>query len=62
MERFEATERDASRWWAIVALAAAMVAMAFGRFTYPVLLPAIEADLLGSYTLAGFLGTANLTA
>jgi predicted MFS family arabinose efflux permease len=38
------------------------VAQAFGRFTYPVLLPAIQDDLLGSYAAAGFLGTLNLFA
>lgn len=38
------------------------VAQGFGRFTYPLLLPAIDADLLHSYALAGFVGTANLTA
>lgn len=41
---------------------AATVAIAFGRFTYPVLLPAIKADLLDSYSIAGLLGTANLAA
>ena len=46
----------------MLSVLAAMVAMAFGRFTYPVVLPAMEADLLDSYTLAGFLGTVNLTA
>lgn len=43
-------------------MAASMVAQAFGRFAYAVLLPAINDDLLDSYTLAGFLGTANLVA
>jgi MFS family permease len=38
------------------------VAQGFGRFTYPLVLPAIESDLLHSYSLAGWLGTANLTA
>lgn len=38
------------------------VAQGFGRFTYPLVLPAIERDLLHSYAVAGWLGTANLTA
>jgi len=38
------------------------VAQGFGRFTYPLVLPAIDRDLLHSYSLAGWLGTANLTA
>ena len=42
--------------------AASMVAQGFGRFTYPVLLNAINDDVLGSYTKAGFLGTASLLA
>lgn len=46
---------------ALVVLAVG-VAHGFGRFTYPLVLPAIERDLLHSYALAGWLGTANLTA
>ena len=46
---------------ALVALASG-VAQAFGRFTYAVLLPAIDRDLLGSYALAGLIGTANVAA
>lgn len=42
--------------------AASGVAQAFGRFTYPVLLPAIDRDLLGSYAVAGLVGTANVAA
>lgn len=38
------------------------VAQGFGRFTYPLLLPAIDADVLHSFALAGFLGTANMAA
>ena len=38
------------------------VAQGFGRFTYPLVLPAIDRDLLHSYSLAGWLGTANLAA
>lgn len=40
----------------------AIVAQAFGRFTYSVLLPAIRDDLDHSNTVAGFLGTANVSA
>lgn len=46
---------------ALVVLAVG-VAQGFGRFTYPLLLPAIDRDLLHSYSLAGWLGTANLAA
>ena len=46
---------------ALVALASA-VAQSFGRFTYALLLPAIDRDLLGSYAVAGLLGTANVGA
>jgi MFS family permease len=38
------------------------VAQGFGRFTYALVLPAIERDLLHSYALAGWFGTANLAA
>lgn len=38
------------------------VAQAFGRFSYAVLLPAIDRDLLNSYALAGLVGTANVAA
>jgi predicted MFS family arabinose efflux permease len=44
-----------------VALACA-VAQAFGRFSYALLLPAIDRDLLGSYALAGLLATLNVAA
>ncbi len=46
---------------ALVALASG-VAQAFGRFSYAILLPAIDRDLLGSYALAGLVGTANVGA
>lgn len=45
----------------VVALAA-LVAQAFGRFSYALLLPAVQKDLAISYTLAGTLGTSNLIA
>ncbi len=53
-----------ARGWIAVALVAcgAVVAQAFGRFTYSVLLPAIRDDLDHSNTVAGFLGTANVAA
>lgn len=38
------------------------IATGFGRFTYALLLPAMTADVLGSYGRAGFLGTVNLGA
>lgn len=41
---------------------ASMVAQGFGRFTFPVLLTAIDRELLGSYTLAGFLSNVPLLA
>ena len=46
---------------ALVVLAVG-VAQGFGRFTYALILPAIERDMLHSYSLAGWYGTANLTA
>ncbi len=50
--------------WAVVALVglASAVAQSFGRFSYALLLPAIDRDLLGSYAVAGLLGTANVAA
>jgi predicted MFS family arabinose efflux permease len=45
-----------------VAILAVGVAQGFGRFTYPLLLPAIDGDLLHSYAVAGFLGSLNLAA
>jgi len=45
----------------LVALASA-VAQSFGRFSYALLLPAIDRDLLDSYALAGLVGTANVGA
>ncbi len=45
----------------LVALASA-VAQAFGRFSYALLLPAINRDLLDSYAVAGLVATANVTA
>ena len=52
------------RAWRTVGLtlAASAVAQAFGRFTYALLLPAIQRDLDISYTLAGTIGSANLFA
>jgi predicted MFS family arabinose efflux permease len=45
----------------LIGLASA-VAQSFGRFTYALLLPAMDRDLLDSYTAAGLLGTTNLVA
>ena len=45
----------------ILVLAAA-VAQGFGRFGYALLLPALNADLVHSYAVAGLIGTLNLTA
>ena len=54
----------AARGWAAVVLVglAAMVAQAFGRFTYGVLLPAVRDDLGLSNTVAGLLATLNVGA
>lgn len=41
---------------------AAAVAQGFGRFGYALLLPAVNADLVHSYALAGLLGSLNLAA
>lgn len=47
----------------VVVLAAAMVAQAFGRFTWGVVLPDARDDLLdGSNTAAGLFGTLNVSA
>ncbi|MGI9645337.1 MAG: MFS transporter [Ilumatobacteraceae bacterium] len=56
--------RPVARGWAAVVLVAAgaIVAQAFGRFSYGVLLPAIRNDLDHSNTVAGLLGTVNVTA
>jgi MFS family permease len=45
-----------------VLVVAAAVAQGFGRFGYALLLPALNADLVHSYAVAGLLGTLNLTA
>ncbi|MDH4148517.1 MAG: YbfB/YjiJ family MFS transporter, partial [Acidimicrobiia bacterium] len=42
--------------------AGAMVSQGFGRFTYPVLLDAIDDDVLHSYERAGLLGTIGVLA
>ncbi|MEM9035794.1 MAG: YbfB/YjiJ family MFS transporter [Actinomycetota bacterium] len=49
------------RQLALVMLAAA-VAQSFGRFTWALLLPAVEDELLSSYGAAGTLGTTNVAA
>jgi predicted MFS family arabinose efflux permease len=46
---------------ALVTLAVG-VGQGFGRFVFPALLPAMKHELLGSYSAAGFLGTANVAA
>ena len=45
-----------------VLVVAAGVAQGFGRFGYALLLPAVNADLVHSYAVAGLLGTLNLAA
>jgi predicted MFS family arabinose efflux permease len=57
--------RRRERVWLVIGLvmAATCVAQAFGRFTWGVVLPDARDDLLGgSNSLAGFLGTLNVTA
>lgn len=55
--------RTASGWSAVALVGlGAVVAQAFGRFTYSVLLPAIRSDLDHSNTIAGLLGTINVLA
>jgi predicted MFS family arabinose efflux permease len=59
----ERSRLHATGWVAVVLVAlGAIVAQAFGRFTYSALLPAIRNDLGHSNTVAGFLGTVNVTA
>ncbi len=50
--------------WAVVGIIVltTMVAQGFGRFTYALVLPAVQEDLGISYTMAGAFGTANLAA
>ena len=53
---------DADRtWWRPVLLMAAVLAVAhgFGRFSFPLVLPAMREDITGTYGAAGWLGTAN---
>ena len=50
------------RWLVVLIALSSGVAQAFGRFTYALLLPAINNDLLGSYAVAGLVGTANVAA
>jgi MFS family permease len=45
-----------------ILIVAAAVGQGFGRFGYALLLPALNADLVHSYAVAGLLGTLNLTA
>ena len=45
-----------------IVVSATMVAQAFGRFTYALVLPSVQADFGISYTVAGTLGTLNLAA
>lgn len=46
----------------VVSIASATVAIAFGRFTYPLVLPALKRDLLASYTVVGLLGSLSFAA
>ncbi len=56
-------DRAAGRWGVVgIVVLATMVSQGFGRFTYALVLPAVQEDLAISYTLAGALGTANLIA
>lgn len=50
------------RYLVVLIALAVGVAQAFGRFSYAVLLPAIDRDLLDSYAVAGLVGTANVGA
>ena len=50
------------RYLVLLVAFASAVAQSFGRFTYALLLPAINSDLLGSYAVAGLVGTANVAA
>jgi cyanate permease len=45
-----------------VLVLATAVAQGFGRFGYALLLPAVNADLVHSYAVAGLLGSLNLAA
>jgi predicted MFS family arabinose efflux permease len=52
---------EPKRTVALVAVASG-IGNGFGRFTFPALLPAMKRDVLGSYSAAGFIGTANVGA
>jgi MFS family permease len=55
--------RTSPRWLVVsVVVVACAVAQGFGRFTFALLLPAVKKELLGSYGLAGFVGTMNVGA
>ena len=57
------SERAPSPWrFVLLAGLASMVAQSFGRFTYPLLLTAVQGDLGLSYTVAGAIASANLVA
>ena len=45
-----------------IVIVACAVAQGFGRFTFALLLPAVKRELLGSFGLAGFIGTMNVGA
>lgn len=56
-------DRRPSPWrYVVLAALASMVAQSFGRFTYPLLLTAIQGDLGLTYTIAGSIASANLVA
>ena len=60
MLRTPAPSTVSPRLLVVLVAMAAGVAQAFGRFSYALLLPAIDRDLLDSYALAGLVGTANV--
>ncbi len=45
-----------------IVIVSCAVAQGFGRFTFALLLPAVKRELLGSFGLAGFIGTMNVGA
>jgi predicted MFS family arabinose efflux permease len=54
--------RPTSRRLIVVSVVSVTVAIAFGRFSYPLVLPALKKDLLRSYSIAGFLGSCGFAA
>lgn len=58
----DAMQTPGARRIVTLAAVASGIGNGFGRFVFPALLPAMRRDLLGSWSGAGFVGTANVGA